>query len=525
MPAVWTDDPTIGNALAGVANAAYSGPMVQLKVMETMAGLRQRALEYQKLQQQLSLAKQAGDQASSIFDDTGGGLLGGNAGPIPSASPAGSTTTPASQDVSGGISPVIASEAKQTGIGNTGADADTGGAPSLPSPSSAGSQIGSTQVAAARAGMSDAQYRQKLKAYYVPLMQLQAINGNTEALQRTRDEATAMMGQNFGAASLAEAFHFQRIYNDLKGEAANNFASQLENHVSAGNRLTDPQAMFMTRWANAAAPLTRDSSGAFVRGNIPVSPAMMTELQRNGINLQGFPAPGVAGAPAGAPGTAAGPGAPQWSTLDAPLTPTQTAAQEDAARENIMKTDPTFAHALASNQAAEAGISSLSVPNENPGAPAAHRAGMAMYIKTMLDNARVSGQSQEQIDDLTSRLQQMRDQWEKMFNTGGTLPPETRKSMAQQMFINARIGAHPYNSYWGEGSEAAQNMRARGLNPARAIPAAPSLSPEIIRWATVPEAGQPAPGVQSAPAANAPVSAVPTSDPYGNIRRRLGIGQ
>ena len=31
MPAVWTDDPTIGNALAGVANAAYSGPMVQLR--------------------------------------------------------------------------------------------------------------------------------------------------------------------------------------------------------------------------------------------------------------------------------------------------------------------------------------------------------------------------------------------------------------------------------------------------------------------------------------------------------------
>jgi hypothetical protein len=417
------------------------------------------------------------------------------------------------------------------GIGST----DGGQSTSSPSSSPIGQDVGtSSQPIGQDVGTSSqpigasANYRRNMANYYAAAINLNNLHGNTAEAERLRQFATSLLHSDYGATTPQEMLVYHNAYANPKGDEGMGLASSLENKLARGVPLMPYEAQYMARYADVNSPLTATSDGRFVRGGLPITPAMMQHLQKDhGINLGGFPAvnmPGQEGAPAPGAGvpspqvsapTVAAAG-PQWNLAG---TPAAQAAQEDAVRADIMKTDPTFAHALASNQAAEAGISSLSVPNEDPGAPAAHRAGMAMYIKTMLDNARVSGQSQEQIDDLTSKLQQARDYWEKMFNTGGTLPPATRKSMAQQMFLNARNAAHPYNSYWGEGSEAEQNLRARGLNPRRAIPAV-GLSPDIIRWATVPEAGQPAPGAQAAPGpAQAPG---PMSAP-GNVLKNLGL--
>jgi hypothetical protein len=483
MPAVWTEDPTIGNALAGVANAAYMGPMTQLHATEIMQGIRQRNLEYQKLQEQLALSRQAGSLGSDIFN-----------------SPTAGTQPSSSQDVTQSTtSPTSAS----TGIGNTG-NGQSSPSPSLPP---VGQDVGTP--ASQRVGSSgNIDFRRNMATYYAAAIRLNMLNGNTAEAERLRQFASSLLHSDYGATSPQEMLVYHNAYSDPKGQEAMGLAGTLERKLAGTGQIMPYETQFMGRYADVNAPLTATSDGRFVRGGLPITPAMMAHLSRNGINLGGFPAltqgqEGQGGQGAPAPGAAppAGPQAPasaagpQWNLAG---TPAAQAAQEDAIRENITKTDPAFMHAQVSNQNATHGIYELAVPNEDPGAPAAHRAGMALYIKSMLDNARVTGQGQEQIDDLTSKLEQARAYWEKLFTSGGTLPPEIRASMARQMANNAQIASGSYARNWAEGSDAGRNLQARGLSR-RAIPAAPTIDPESLRWATVPEAGQPAPGPQRAP--------------------------
>jgi hypothetical protein len=490
MPAVWTEDPTIGNALAGVANAAYMGPMTQLHATEIMQGIRQRNLEYQQLQERLRLQKQAGDQAAGIFGGGDTGMLGGNAGPIPSSPAIGSgapaTTSPvSSQDVSGGTS-------VSTGMGNIGAGQDQ----SSPSPDGSTQPIGASSqnvsTAATQAGMTPAAYRQKLASYYIPLMQLQAINGNTEGLQRTRDEAVAMLGENFGSKSLAEAFHFHQIYNDLKGAPANNFASQLENHVAGGNALTPSQALFMSRWAGAQSPLTYENLPTGerrpTRSGIPVSLGMLAELQRQGVAPAGFTTGGTQpGAPV--PG---GP-APQQLPPTGVVGPQPLAFDQKQAE--LTRSDPLYQNALEQTNLSKGILTALSEGNR-----ASSLTALSSLIKTVIPNARAQAGSKEQLDDLYSKYLQMNEEFEKYLKSDQDLPDWLKLQIGQLAVDTASNAKNAYDSYY-EPVRSAYKKRTGGDTDI-AFPQIDTLNPN---WkgppggGTTGEGALPSPGPQAVP--------------------------
>jgi hypothetical protein len=290
------------------------------------------------------------------------------------------------------------------------------------------------------------------------------------------------------------------------------------------------EAQYMARYADVNSPLTRDSSGAFVRGGLPITPAMMQHLQeRHGINLGGFPAAGVAGTGTGAPAgagtapaaTAAGPGAVQWSTLDAPLTPAQAAVREFADNQK-MQQDPAYQNALETGNAARNLITALQSKSV-----AGDRAALTLYARTFLANARASGAGEEQIKDYTSQYQQWLDGWEKMFEHGTTLPDKgngSRQDLASRAAAFAANSKAVYDSKFGPGSPARSAYAASGLNPDRGIPTVEALrqyDPNTFQWQTPDVSGaRPAGTIGQAPAA--PPGKGGSRAPAADIQELLG---
>jgi hypothetical protein len=474
------------------------GPMTQLHATEIMQGIRQRNLEYQRLQELLRLQKQAGDQATSIFGGGDTGMLGGNAGPIPAIGASATGTQPSagmgtsapvsSQDVSGGTQ-------ASTGIGT----GDTGQDQSSPSPDGTTPPIAASsqkiQSAATQAGMTPAAYRQKLAAYYIPLMQLQAINGNTEALQRTRDEAVAMLGENLGGRSLAEAFHFHQIYNDLKGPAANNYASQLENHVAQGNALTSSQALFMRAWTGANAPATYidlpSGERRLQRGGVPVTSAMLTELQRHGVAPAGF------GTGAGQPGTAPAPGqpAPQQQPPTGTVGPHPLYYDQQQAKATAE--DPLYQNALAQATTANQILTALS-----RGDRLSQLGALGAVTRMTMPTARTNPEmSQAQLEDLTSKWFQKKEEYEKWFKSNLPIPFDLQQQIGNLAIAQSEAARAAYENRYQPLREAYEKQT--GGNSSIAMPEVPRPNPDWMvpgrdygqrrGAATVPEGAQPAP--------------------------------
>lgn len=466
MPAVWTEDNTIGNALAGVSNAMYGGPMLQLKTMEIMQGLRQRNLEYQRLQQEMAksqqqteLSRQIGDQATQLFGSGADSGLIGSQGPMAGASQ--------------GPSP-------SAGIGNIGVgDGQSSPSPSVGSATQqplAGPAAAGTQGAAATQGVSNAAYRSQLAKWYSTNMQLAALNGNLDGVRQLAHESSQIMGENFGAANASEALALHHMYSNLKGPEANLYASQLETHLQGGGQLTIPQARFMGLWAGAAAPLTYEMlpSGEQQarRAGMPVSSGMLSEMARNGVTLPGLEAgpQAAAGGPQGAPGAPGPAGAPQPSALPTGLAGPRPSYYDQKNAEAV-RADPVWQ--MANEQTSEAAnvLQALS-----QGTTLGDRVAIAAVLRTMIPNARTNlPAGSVAAEDLLSKSQIWKEQFEKYLTTGNRLLPENvRAQIAQFAIGQAATAKSRYDSYY-EPQRAA--YRARGGNDEVGIPRIPALTP------------------------------------------------
>jgi hypothetical protein len=504
VPAIWTEDPTIGNALAGVANAMYGGPMLQLHTMETMQNIRMRQLEYQKLQEHLALTRQLSDVSSGLFAGPDTGMLGGNT--------SGGQPPSSSQEITGQSpsSPSLSSGSQDTGMDAT-------------PPIGAGSTAGALAPTQTR---GSAGYKAPLANYYALQMHLAASNGDLVGLQRWRDEASAVLNEDFGATNAREAIQYHNLYSDLKGPAAHGFSSQLQNHVEGGGQLTLPQAHFLARYADNNSPLTFEGTPEAPipkRGMMPVSQATINEIARNGINLPGFPAGGTGAPPsAGAPGTpsvAGQPGAQLAPGAGFVTTPGYTQHVQNAETMKILQ-DPDYQNARSTGVAARQVIENLATKS-TPG----DRLALSLLIRTAVPTARVQGQSDEQVANLQSKLQQMQDYWGKIFDDGGHLPDPVRQQIAKMAAGNAIIMKGNYDTKYGPQSVLSQQWRGQGLAPEQIVPdveGLPAYDPETFRWGG-PQIGQPiAPGPQSAPGQKtAPGPRTPSNTTQDDLERLL----
>jgi hypothetical protein len=358
MPQIWTDDPTIGSALGGLAQTYASGPQIMLNVARIRSELATQALQRQQLQQQMdtnsALSKQAADQF--------GNLLGPNpTAPAPTAAqttPPTSATAAAAGDTSA-ATPIDTSQLDIFGntVTNPG-DAAPAAQPTVKAkPAAALPPIGDEQSFAVK---------QAKAQHYQTLYNALIVNHNYEGAEKVRKIAELDLGGHLPTTDQDAAIaKYQGV--DVPDAL---ILGGLENKVKAGQPLTPLEMSTAYRIGNTLAPAKTsivDGNVQTLREQQPWSPGMVTALANGGFDVTGArgapiataatPTPGAPGltppaaaGPAAAPTPTAG-GLPTTAAGAVSITPTQQGLMKYA--DEIAKT-PTYQDAKNTTDAAAA---------------------------------------------------------------------------------------------------------------------------------------------------------------------------
>jgi hypothetical protein len=272
----------------------------------------------------------------------------------------------------------------------------------------------------------------------------------------------------------------------------------------------------MSRWTSANAPLTYENLPTGerrpTRSGIPVSPGMLTELQRQGVAPAGF---GTGAAPGAAP-TLPAAGQPPTSAQPPTGTVGQRPLYYDQQQAEATRNDPLFQNAFSQQNLAKGILTSLSQGNRQSSLIA-----LAALVHTVLPNARAQpGQSKEQIEDLTSKWFQMSEEYERYLKSDLDLPDWLKTQIGQLAVDTADNSKAAYDKYY---APIRSRYRAMGGSDEIAYPQIDAINPawKAPGGGTTGEGALPAPGPARAPT---PAQAPGTRPAQQDILKELGIG-